>query len=363
MKKISDFWKSFTYALSFVLIFFFVTHYINLKFFIEIEDYINDKAFAFKSNSGISNDIVLVNLEEVNRKEIASLLDSISGMNPKVIGVNIHFSKRLSGPYDSALIKSFKKVKNLVLIAKKDNYEITSGPFYTYRMNLIRDQNSVNSFLNDKSISGFERKVVELFDKNKTAVLERRGNETELISFQESAHRNPFYKCNYREFRQGLIDPELIRGKIVLVGYLGTDDEYQEDLFYSPLNASTPGNRNPPDMYGTVISANIISTILNESYIDIAPSWISTLILIVIFLINSIAGYYILRYSKYAFLTTAIIFSVIEILVACGCVVWFLTDFNLMLYLNRVSAISIVSFIAVYFVNTTKKMKTASEIH
>ena len=65
------------------------------------------------------------------------------------------------------------------------------------------------------------------------------------------------------------LSKEFLRGKIVLIGYLGenlVDSLSCHDKYFTPLNENYVG-RSMPDMYGVVIHANIVSMILNDSYI------------------------------------------------------------------------------------------------
>ncbi len=69
------------------------------------------------------------------------------------------------------------------------------------------------------------------------------------------------------------------RDKIVLIGYVGDriDIDTGEDKFFTPLNSKYIGKANR-DMYGIVVHANIISTILNGHYIRVMPDWLMHLI-------------------------------------------------------------------------------------
>ncbi len=69
------------------------------------------------------------------------------------------------------------------------------------------------------------------------------------------------------------------RDKIVLIGYVGDriDIDTGEDKFFTPLNSKYIGKTNR-DMYGIVVHANIIATILNGNYIRVMPDWLMHLL-------------------------------------------------------------------------------------
>lgn len=72
----------------------------------------------------------------------------------------------------------------------------------------------------------------------------------------------------------GGIDLDVFKNKIVLIGYVGDriDIDTGEDKFFTPLNEKYVGKANR-DMYGIVVHANIISTILGGRYTTTMSDW------------------------------------------------------------------------------------------
>jgi len=70
----------------------------------------------------------------------------------------------------------------------------------------------------------------------------------------------------------------LIEGKIVLLGYMGSTINTHSvfDKFYTPMNPNYIG-RAEYDMFGIVVHANIIRMILDQDYIDEAEDWLDIL--------------------------------------------------------------------------------------
>ena len=70
------------------------------------------------------------------------------------------------------------------------------------------------------------------------------------------------------------IDLDVFKDKIVLIGYVGDriDIDTGEDKFFTPLNEKYIGKANR-DMYGIVVHANIISTILGRRYTTTMSDW------------------------------------------------------------------------------------------
>ena len=118
-------------------------------------------------------------------------------------------------------------------------------------------------------------KVSELFDATLAKQFLLRGNDYEIINYRGNIIDYGQTKLGGRYTALDVTDvferkftPDLIKGKIVLFGYMGDnfDDRSWEDKFYTPLNVKYAGKSNP-DMFGVVVHANIISMILNQDYI------------------------------------------------------------------------------------------------
>jgi CHASE2 domain-containing sensor protein len=75
-------------------------------------------------------------------------------------------------------------------------------------------------------------------------------------------------------------DPSELKGKIVLLGYMGVPGKTlpnDEDRFFTPLNPQLSG-RSHPDMYGVVVHANILRMALDKDYVYVFPTWLNWLV-------------------------------------------------------------------------------------
>jgi CHASE2 domain-containing sensor protein len=82
--------------------------------------------------------------------------------------------------------------------------------------------------------------------------------------------------------------PDLLKDKIVLMGFLGQDFDDRltvEDKYFTPMNEKYTGRANP-DMFGVVIHANIISMILNNDYLDQMGETIAVIVAILVCFLN-----------------------------------------------------------------------------
>ena len=80
---------------------------------------------------------------------------------------------------------------------------------------------------------------------------------------------------------------DFIEDKIILMGFLGNSltQKSLDDIYFTPLNPVYAGRSNP-DMYGAVIHANIVSMILNKTYIDEIPFWVSAILAFIVCYFN-----------------------------------------------------------------------------
>jgi CHASE2 domain-containing sensor protein len=138
--------------------------------------------------------------------------------------------------------------------------------------------------------TAFGARMAELYDSTKIDKLLQRDKEYEIVNFKGDVLLSKKY-LDYTTFTLGerIIDdkymcfevldydqilaedfaPEMIKDRIVLIGYLGErlGAPQWEDKFFTPLNSKIAGRANP-DMYGPVIHANITAMVLDENYVS-----------------------------------------------------------------------------------------------
>ncbi len=264
-------------------------------------------------------DITIVNIGHLNRFDIARLVYTIQGCKPKVTALDVWFpeAKPDSMHSDMILTDIFSQDSNIVIVNKwkhdkkghiigiNNAYEPfalnTHGAFADMDIDASQGSAShdvVRKFFSHITVGkdtfpAFATKIAELYAPEKVKKLYGRQKEEERINYVGNIYI-PFYEERYSDknnyaplnnhpyFRtyeyddviQQNFDSLDFKDKIVLLGYLG-DRVYThaaEDKFFTPLNHNYVGKASR-DMYGVVIHANIIRTILNENYIDELPNW------------------------------------------------------------------------------------------
>lgn len=284
----------------------------------QIQDFqINDIVYSRLNDSSDvteDKDIVIVNIGELKRDSIAKQIDIINRFEPKVIGVDIVFSKTKGDTMDLPLAESFSRVKSLVLVSRLISDEAgekvildKSIPLFSQYANTgfanfidedefrtVR-QFSPKEYAKKEVVNAFGVKVAELYDPGATKNLFERDNESEMIYFRRNADKYKVIDCREVFDRQDSLG--FVKGKIVLFGYLGPNKSTlsMEDNFYTPMNPNYIG-KSYPDMYGVVVHANIISMILNRDYINSMPEKL-VLILTILLTYLTMAGFTYLRFN------------------------------------------------------------------
>jgi CHASE2 domain-containing sensor protein len=257
----------------------------------------------------VDTNIVLVNLSNLSRAEIARQVNIINSFNPKVIGIDAIFQEEKDHRSDSMLSDAFSKCQNLVLVSKLDMYNEV-GEVYDTLLNSINifNQYAENGFANlpsdDKvsfrtirefrpllinngvSVSAFASKIVEIYKPEAFKVLINRKKEIEKINY--TGNYNKFYYLDVHQILSGENHLGFMKDKIVLMGFMGINinDKTFEDIYFTPLNERFAGKAFP-DMYGVVIHANIISMILSNNYVELMPEWLSILMALILSYISA----------------------------------------------------------------------------
>ncbi len=346
-----------------------------------------DIAFSqLREDPELDTNIVLVNISSLSRREIAQQISVINSFNPKVIGIDSFFDcplglrdtincpalKDVMGNYMLANVMS--QVENLVLVTRVtqtdslyfsgvvdqyDSLERTDpeirGDAYEGFANLETEAASQESFkacrrLNPQLVVGedtllaFSVRMAMLFDSAKTKRFLARDNYLETINYRgnildlhgASAFSGRYFALDwYQAMDPEYVLPELIRGKIVIMGYLGNDfdDTSWDDKFFTPLNKQYAGKTNP-DMYGPVVHANVISMILTEDYIDEMSAWQEWAIAIIVCFLNVALFWLIYQRIPDWFDGISVVLQLIQIILLSFLMIYFFNWYSFKLNLT-----------------------------
>jgi CHASE2 domain-containing sensor protein len=301
---------------------------------VELTDYVFS---VLREDPLVDESIVVVNIGNLSRREVAQQIQIISKYKPKVIGIDSFFDCA-TGLRDTVncpqlkdtlgnlmLSNAIKEAGNVVLVTKvfqsdsalargKDVIDSLERSDPDFRDNAMAEgyatldtdaafQDDVKTCRSFNPVMYFEGKphyafsvrMAMAYDSLKTKKLLDRGNFSEVINyrgnivdiFHSTNYPQMFYTLDVSDVLTENFVPEMIKDKIVIFGFLGSEigDPSWSDKFYTPLNNKMAGKANP-DMFGVVVHANIVSMILNGDYVNEMQKWQEILMAFLICILN-----------------------------------------------------------------------------
>jgi hypothetical protein len=188
--------------------------------------------------------------------------------DPSVIGYD---SLELS---DSVFSSHARNGHAFISIVASSENEVPSCRNFDPRVTLLNGQH-VNAYAVEIAMLYDSVKTVKFLEKfgdkenvpiNFKGNVVKYGYEGQQEFFLEPRH---FYALDADDIFTKNFPAELVTGRIVLLEYLGeslTHPAQEKQKFYTPLNRKKIG-RTFPDMYPSVVHANIINMIITEDYL------------------------------------------------------------------------------------------------
>jgi CHASE2 domain-containing sensor protein len=246
-----------------------------------------------EDNFDFNEDIILVNIDRLNRKEIAEVLGEIEYYNPKVIGLDVIFKETEDPIWDSYLNENLQYEPLVFAYTLQDTLEVTTTKeiFNTVKnkgytnFNFDNESSVIRNFQGVKNTSqgtliSFPVAIASAYLKNDWLNKHQTFLEKERpIKF--SGTRNSFLVLEREDVIESG-DLSFIKDKIVMVGYLGNIKNHYydiEDKHYTPMNPKFVG-KSPPDTFGLIVHANIVQMLLTNDYVIIVQSWVRFVLMI-----------------------------------------------------------------------------------
>ncbi len=312
---------------------------------------------SFRLKQTADTNIVLVNIQNLNRAQLAQQIDMLNKYNPKVIAIDAFFRNEKGPSQDLPLAFSLSQVKNLVLVSGIHNKNEITGCLDSVSFSSpMFNEHAINGFANveaasegagyrtikgffpslcvkDSAYPNFSASVVKIFDPEAFETLQKRKYENEIINWR--GHYDKFYALDYDDVLNEKFDLSFIEGKIILMGYIGKSLGERDliDIFFTPLNHRVAG-RSYPDTYGVVVHANIISMMLHENYIEQLPLWGTCLLIAILTYLNISLFLYVAEHKKmyYDLITKGI--QLLEVVILMYLIVVFMLDYQLKVHLT-----------------------------
>lgn len=262
-----------------------------IKMALQDFDY-NDMAYSqFNKNSQTSIDtgIVILNIGNAGRSEIAAMIKKSAAEKPLAVGVDVLFNAAKNTGADDSLQQLFSGSNKIVLAYKLEKNESVAEPqgflFTKSRQkgfaNFVGEEGGCIRFFapqiknKNETFTSFASMVMQVAYPEKYKILQERDNKTAQINYSRTAEK--FIVINGKDYLQDSVMTVSLKDKIVLLGFVSPDENNVEDKHFTPLNKK-PSGKTLPDMQGIFIHANIISMIKEGAYISTSPVWINWLI-------------------------------------------------------------------------------------
>ncbi|MDX2196158.1 MAG: CHASE2 domain-containing protein [Cytophagales bacterium] len=321
--------------------------------------------------------ITMVNFGNLGRGDLGRLIMNLNKYDPLVIGIDAFYRKDKTQYYrengledgDSVLAKAFSETKNLVLVTKLvdsneddkwDTLETSNPKFHQYAnggyANMITAEKEFRvsrkitpqQILNGKREMFFPVKIASFLDSAKAEKFLARKNELETIYYRGNINNfdgetdvfgkpDAFNRLDWQEILEDNFDPKLVKNKIIVMGYMGESLKnnlyWDEDKFYTPLNKKFAG-KSFPDMYGVTVHGNVVSMVLNETYVDHTSERTELIINILICVFNVLLFTYIHHEMKLWWDGVSVIVTFAEAIILLIIEVFVFLKFNLEISLN-----------------------------
>jgi CHASE2 domain-containing sensor protein len=237
--------------------------------------------------------IFIVNIGNLNRREIAEQIFILQKYEPRVIGIDAVFAER-RGMDDFYLQQALNSDDNIVMgvfgisVDGKSTGVIRSDPFFGEfpigHLEFDADPKTVREFdkfirFNDTIVNAFTVEIASKYDEQLFLDFAHRKYQNELINYRGG--KMPFIIFDYEQITDSNPNLEIIRDKIVLMGYV----RMLKVLLQIPLTVTLLLS----NVRHTVcrrkrieIHAHTLSMILSKNYIDQLPDWQNYLIAFII---------------------------------------------------------------------------------
>ncbi|MDT0557570.1 CHASE2 domain-containing protein [Ichthyenterobacterium sp. W332] len=265
--------------------------FFNIRWFNPLHKAFKDFSFLdifysegfYNDQSIVINDIILVNVEDKSRTEIAEVLQQILKADPSAVGFDI-ILKDLKDDFETdAKLSDLLKHEKVITSCKTYNGKIEySHPFFKGKtsnhgnttFNSDTTQTSVKrefegiTEINGEKLMAFSALLAKkhLGKKWKKYKLKERLKQTQYITYY--GHYDDFLHLDFKDFNV-YEKKDILKDKIVIMGYLGTPtgNVYDiEDKHFTPLNKYSAG-KTDKDMYGVTIHANITNSLITNDLI------------------------------------------------------------------------------------------------
>lgn len=238
----------------------------------QISDYYTAVWESVKGNSVDNERFAIIDITDYSRRDITEILQAVSNMNPKVIGLDVSYMSEENPAEDSLLVQTLLSIPNIVLpVEYQDKKQGKESFYYSVFYDQLNNKDyGVVSFPNNRDVIriftpsfSIENQSIDAFG---WTIANKSGADLSSIDFQKEMIINyttlkledddeiPGFQFLNMNQRDGISLASEINGKIVLIG--GT--KHTSDQHLTPLGSS---------LSGVMIHAHIINFLIENKVI------------------------------------------------------------------------------------------------
>jgi hypothetical protein len=257
------------------------------------------KGYQATSENYATDEIVIVNISDFPTEYIKDQIYILSKYNPSVIAVDYCVTDTTS--IGSAIV--FKNTILPIVTGPSDSIFYSRNPFTNhaeYGLTSIYSRSFFSPFteIKKKTYPSFPTKILQIHDPRRYKKLLERKLEKEIINY--SGNTSNFTYLGDLTNLKNLDVLKDIKGKIVLIGYTGVDDNVPTASDSHDSHPTPKGK-----MFGVILIANIVHTLLGN-YINPASKLVMTLLVTFLAIINTYTMYLLFR-VRFPYVTMKII--------------------------------------------------------
>lgn len=311
-------------------------------------------------NSTLDTNIVVVDIADAGRMEIAEMIQKSCDAKAKVIGVDVLFKVAKDSLPDSLLRHIFGVKDNVIMAYDLSDHEgklKPEGYFFNQAKNkgyanFVGEEEGVIRYFKSEvehhptDYLSFASAIVKLANPEAYNQLQDRKKDFEIINYRKTSQKH--LVISGQKLINGEIPATALSNKIVLLGYVGKNEKDIEDKHYTPLNSVFTG-RGVPDMNGIFIHANIISMAIDDAYIHKTPTWLNWTIAFVLCWLHMA---FFIKYSLEAHIWFHLKAKVVSLAMAVVFVylgLWFFYYFDTQINMTATLAAVILALDVLYF--------------
>lgn len=257
-----------------------------------------------EQKNNVDSNIVILDIDQSDRADLAMLIDKASTYQPKVIGLDVLFDGEREPEKDSMLREVVNRTKNLVLAVK---YQADKNGRLIGGNNFFKTDSSKTGYVNfpyntDKEtiryyypfksddhdhslvLPSFSSAIMKLYDSNAYNGIKHLVDQkmTIVYSRRVTEKKMQYLVIEPETLLTDNIDSARLKGKILLMAYAKPFNEFDiEDKKFTPMNEKYYG-KSWPDMNGIVVHANIISMVMGDHFVKKVPLWGNILLAVIV---------------------------------------------------------------------------------